>query len=71
MARPLRFRYAPGRWDETRVRRDIYDDLDFRAKIIERAIQEDILGYHEVDDMIDSFQRDGIEGLPFDIHREI
>ena len=28
MARPLRFRYAPGRWDETRVRRDIYDDLD-------------------------------------------
>ncbi len=51
--------------------RDIYDDLDFRAKIIERAIQEDILGYHEVDDMIDSFQRDGIEGLPFDIHREI
>jgi hypothetical protein len=28
VARPLRFRYAPGRWDETRVRRDIYDDLD-------------------------------------------
>ncbi|WP_136716783.1 type II/IV secretion system ATPase subunit [Halorientalis salina] len=51
--------------------RDIYDDLDFRAKIIERAIQEDILGYHEVDDLIANFQRDGIEGLPFDIHRDI
>ncbi|MFB6178927.1 MAG: type II/IV secretion system ATPase subunit [Halorientalis sp.] len=51
--------------------RDIYDDLDFRAKIIERAIQEDILGYHEVDDLIQNYQRDGIEGLPFEIHREI
>src|SRR6056297_1431097 len=51
--------------------RDIYDDLDFRAKIIERAIQEGILGYHEVDDMIQNFQRDGIEGLPFEIHRDI
>jgi flagellar protein FlaI len=50
--------------------RDIYDDLDFRAKVIERAIEEDILGYHEVDEFIQDFQRDGIEGLPFEIHRE-
>ncbi|MFB6083629.1 MAG: type II/IV secretion system ATPase subunit [Halorientalis sp.] len=50
--------------------REIYDELDFRAKIIERAIQEDILGYHEVNEMVADFQRDGIEGLPFDIHRE-
>jgi flagellar protein FlaI len=49
--------------------RDIYDDLDFRARIIERAIQEGITGYHEVNELIADFQRDGIEGLPFDIVR--
>ncbi|MFC7142295.1 type II/IV secretion system ATPase subunit [Halosimplex aquaticum] len=50
--------------------RDIYDDLNFRASVIERAIQEGILGYHEVNELIEDFQRDGVEGLPFDIHRE-
>ena len=50
--------------------RDIYDDLNFRANLIERAIQEGILGYHEVNELIEDFQRDGVEGLPFDIHRE-
>ena len=51
--------------------RDIYDDLQFRAELIERMIQEGILGYHEVNDAIDSFQRDGVEGLPFDMHRNV
>ncbi|MWV63688.1 hypothetical protein GRS48_02445 [Halorubrum sp. JWXQ-INN 858] len=51
--------------------RDIYDDLQFRADLIERMIQEGILGYHEVNDAIDAFQRDGVEGLPFDMHRKI
>ncbi|WP_158853472.1 type II/IV secretion system ATPase subunit [Halorhabdus sp. CUG00001] len=50
--------------------RDIYDDLKFRARLIERAIQENILGYHEVNEMIENFQRDGVEGLSFDIHRQ-
>jgi flagellar protein FlaI len=50
--------------------RDIYDDLQFRARIIERAIQEGILGYYEVNDLIADYQRDGVEGLPFDIHRQ-
>jgi flagellar protein FlaI len=54
-------------YEDTRA---IYDDLDFRAKIIERAIQEGVLGYHEVNELVANFQRDGIEGLPFDIHRE-
>jgi len=49
--------------------RDIYDDLQFRADIIERMIQEGILGYHEVNEAIESFQRDGMEGLPFTIMR--
>ncbi|KAA9410875.1 hypothetical protein EGO51_14055 [Haloarcula hispanica] len=49
--------------------RDIYDDLQFRADMIERAIQEGILGYHEVNDFISDFQRDGVEGIPFNIAR--
>ena len=49
--------------------REIYDDLDFRARLVERMIEENILGYHEVNEAIESFQRDGVEGLPFDIHR--
>jgi len=49
--------------------RDIYDDLQFRADLIERAIQENILGYHEVNEFIEDFQRDGLGGVPFDIHR--
>ncbi|WP_135663281.1 type II/IV secretion system ATPase subunit [Halorhabdus rudnickae] len=49
--------------------RDIYDDLQFRANLIERAIQENVLGYHEVNELIENYQRDGLEGLPFDIHR--
>ena len=49
--------------------RKIYDDLQYRADIIERMIQEDILGYHEVNEAIENFQRDGVEGLPFTITR--
>ncbi|WP_066413775.1 type II/IV secretion system ATPase subunit [Halorubrum aethiopicum] len=51
--------------------RDIYDDLEFRAELIERMIQEGILGYHEVNGAIDAFQRDGVEGLPFEMHRNV
>jgi len=49
--------------------RKIYDDLQFRSNLIERAIQENILGYHEVNEFIQDFQRDGVEGLPFTIAR--
>jgi flagellar protein FlaI len=49
--------------------RQIYDDLEFRADLIRRMIQEDILGYHAVNEAIDNFQRDGLEGLPFDMQR--
>ncbi len=50
--------------------RDIYNELQFRADIISRAIQEGIVGYHDVNELIADFQRDGVEGLPFNIHRE-
>ena len=49
--------------------RDIYNELDYRAKVIERMIQEGVLGYHEVNEAIETFQRDGIEGLPFSVAR--
>jgi flagellar protein FlaI len=49
--------------------RQIYDDLNFRTELIERIIEEGILGYHEVNEVIQDFHRDGIEGLPFDMHR--
>jgi flagellar protein FlaI len=45
--------------------REIYDDVRTRAQIIERSIAEGIVGYHEVNDLIESYQRDGTEGLPF------
>jgi flagellar protein FlaI len=54
-------------YEDTRM---IYDDLDFRSRLIQRAIQEGILGYHEVNEMIADYQRDGVEGLSFDIHRQ-
>ncbi|MFB6173459.1 MAG: type II/IV secretion system ATPase subunit [Halobacteriales archaeon] len=47
--------------------RKIYDDLEERAEIIRRAIQENIVGYHEVNDLIADYQLDGTEGLPFDM----
>jgi flagellar protein FlaI len=53
-------------YDDTRK---IYDDIEFRAEIIRRAIQENIVGYHEVNEFIEDFQRDGTEGLPFDVTR--
>ncbi|MDS0298537.1 type II/IV secretion system ATPase subunit [Halogeometricum sp. S1BR25-6] len=53
-------------YDDTRK---IYDDIEYRAEIVRRAIQENITGYHEVNELIESFQRDGAEGLPFDMAR--
>jgi flagellar protein FlaI len=52
-------------YDDTRK---IYDELDRRAELIRRLIDADVLGYHEVNDAIETFQRDGVEALPIDIH---
>ena len=49
--------------------REIYDEMDFRAEIIERVIQEDLVEYHDFNDVIAAFQRDGVEGLPFTMAR--
>jgi len=47
--------------------RKIYDELDRRAEIIRQLIDADVLGYHEVNDAIAGFHRDGLEGLPIRI----
>jgi len=43
--------------------RDIYKELERRAEIIERLIENDVLGYHEVNSAMETFQNDGVEGL--------
>ncbi|WP_267641777.1 type II/IV secretion system ATPase subunit [Haloarchaeobius amylolyticus] len=48
-------------YQDTRL---IYDELDRRAELIRRAMDADILGYHEVNEFIADFQRDGLEGIP-------
>jgi flagellar protein FlaI len=53
-------------YDDTR---QIYEDIEFRSELIRRAIQENIVGYHEVNEFIEDFQRDGTEGIPFDMTR--
>ena len=49
--------------------REIYSDLQLRAEVIERLIDEGYLEYNEVNEVIESFQRDGVEGLPFQLSR--
>jgi flagellar protein FlaI len=49
--------------------RDIYDELDRRAAIVRRLIDAGVEGYHEVNEAIEGFQRDGVEGLPVDVRR--
>jgi len=53
-------------YEDTRA---IYDDLSFRSQLVSRAIDEGILEYHAVNEFIENFQRDGLEGLPFEVDR--
>jgi len=48
--------------------RDIYDELDRRAEIIRRLINDDVTGYHEVNRAIETVQRDGVEALDIDVY---
>lgn len=42
---------------------DIYDEVERRADIIRRLIDADIIEYHDVNEAIDTIQRDGVEAL--------
>jgi flagellar protein FlaI len=46
-------------------KRQIYEDLDLRTRVIERMIEEDIMDYYDVKDVIWRFYEDGVKGLPF------
>lgn len=50
--------------------RQIYETLDHRSEVVERMIEEGILGYHDVNEVIDGYQRDGVDALPFDMPSE-
>ncbi len=45
-------------------KRDIYKELDRRADVIKNMIRHDILGYNEVINVIQRYQKNGMEGLP-------
>lgn len=46
----------------------IYADLELRKRIIQQMVYKDIVGFQEVNETINAFQRDGVEGLPFDVN---
>jgi flagellar protein FlaI len=47
--------------------REIYNELELRAKIIEEMIAHNVFDYFRVNDLIRAFYRKGLEGLPFTI----
>ena len=48
-------------------KKQIYDDLDVRTRVIEALVENNIFDYHEVKDAIHAFQLSGVEGLSFGI----
>ncbi|HII59067.1 TPA: type II/IV secretion system ATPase subunit [Methanocaldococcus jannaschii] len=47
--------------------RDIYNELELRARILEEMIAREIFDYYQVRDIIWAFYEKGLEGLPFPI----
>lgn len=45
--------------------REIYEELDKRARLLEELAKRDILGYEEVAKIIHDYEEKGEEGLPF------
>lgn len=48
-------------------RKKIYDELEFRSKIVERMVQEKIFDYHEVNELLKNYRLNGVDGLPFTV----
>jgi len=51
-------------YDDPRM---VYEELDRRAEVIRRLVDEGLTGYHDTNDAIATFQRDGVESLPIDL----
>ncbi|MGB8217672.1 MAG: type II/IV secretion system ATPase subunit [Candidatus Methanoperedens sp.] len=48
-------------------KRMIYDELALRSKILTRMVEENILDYYKVRDIIWGYQAKGLEGIPFEV----
>lgn len=48
-------------------KRMIYDELSLRAKILTRMVEENVLDYYKVRDIIWGYQAKGLEGIPFEV----
>lgn len=48
-------------------KRMIYDELSLRSKILTRMVEENIMDYYKVRDIIWAFQDRGLEGIPFEV----
>ncbi len=48
-------------------KRMIYDELSLRAKILNRMVEENILDYYKVRDIIWNYQAKGLDGIPFEV----
>lgn len=48
-------------------KRKIYEDVFLRARIIDRMIEQGIMEYYDVLDIIWRFQENGVDGIPFEV----
>jgi len=48
-------------------KRMIYDELSLRAKILNRMVEEGILDYYKVRDIVWGYQARGLDGIPFEV----
>ena len=48
-------------------RKKIYIELELRAKILQKMVELNIVDYYKVKDIVWSFERNGIDGLPFTV----
>ncbi|MCZ7372820.1 MAG: type II/IV secretion system ATPase subunit, partial [Candidatus Methanoperedens sp.] len=48
-------------------RKKIYIELELRAKILKKMVELNIVDYYKVKDIVWSFERNGIDGLPFTV----
>ncbi|MFH0903941.1 MAG: type II/IV secretion system ATPase subunit [Methanobacteriota archaeon] len=48
-------------------KKKIYAELELRAKILQKIVEQNIVDYYKVKDIIWAFERNGVEGLPFNL----
>lgn len=46
-------------------KREIYAELDLKTRVLDRMIEEKILDYQRVRDVVWKYYEDGVQGLPF------